>query len=63
MDLTLFYFDVAIYVDGKTKSMAIIYRELYNNSTVWKMSKYGVFSGLYFPIFGLKLEIYSKSPY
>ena len=25
----------------------------------WKMSKYGVFSGLYFPIFGLNTEIYS----
>ena len=28
-------------------------------NTVWKVSKYGVFSGLYFPIFGLNTEIYA----
>ena len=27
--------------------------------TTWKVSKYGVFSGPYFPIFGLNTEIYS----
>ena len=27
------------------------------------MSKYGVFSGSYFPPFGLNTEIYHKSPY
>ena len=27
--------------------------------TAWKVSKYGVFSGLYFPVFGLNREIYS----
>ena len=27
--------------------------------TAWKVSKYGVFSGLYFQIFGLNTEIYS----
>ena len=26
--------------------------------TVWKVSKYGVFSGPYFPVFGLNAEIY-----
>ena len=26
--------------------------------TAWKMSKYGVFSGPYFPVFGLNTEIY-----
>ena len=26
--------------------------------TAWKVSKYGVFSGLYFPVFGLNAEIY-----
>ena len=26
--------------------------------TVWKVSKYGVFSGPYFPVFGLNTEIY-----
>ena len=31
--------------------------------TVWKVSKYGVFSGLYFPTFGLDTERYSISPY
>ena len=28
-----------------------------------KMSKYGVFSSPYFPLFGLNIKIYSKSPY
>ena len=28
-----------------------------------KMSKYGVFSGPYFAVFGLNIKIYSKSPY
>ena len=27
------------------------------------MSKYGIFSGPYFPVFGLNAEIYGKSPY
>ena len=27
--------------------------------TVWKVSKYGVFSGSYFPLFGLNTEVYS----
>ena len=36
--------------------------------TTWKVSKYGVISGPYFPVFGLNTEIYevnlrSKSPY
>ena len=33
--------------------------------TVWKESKYGVFSGPYFPIFGLNTEKYGpeKTPY
>ena len=30
-----------------------------NISTVWKVSKYGVISGPYFPVFGLNTEIYS----
>ena len=29
--------------------------------TAWKVSKYGVFSGLYFPAFGLNTETYSVS--
>ena len=28
--------------------------------TVWKVSKYGVFSGSYFPLFGLNMEIQSE---
>ena len=27
--------------------------------TAWKRSKYGVFSGPYFPVFGLNTEIYA----
>ena len=29
------------------------------NITVWKVSRYGVISGPYFPVFGLNIEIYS----
>ena len=32
-----------------------------NYVTAWKVSKYGFFSGPYFPVFGLNAEIYSKS--
>ena len=28
-------------------------------NTAWKVSKYGVFSGLYFPLFGLNSDIYT----
>ena len=28
-------------------------------NSAWKLSKYGVFSGPYFPVFGLNTEIYS----
>ena len=30
-------------------------------STAWKVSKYGVFPGLYFPAFGLNMERYRVS--
>ena len=29
--------------------------------SAWKVSKYGVFSGLYFPVFGLNTEIYEAN--
>ena len=29
----------------------------------WKVSKYGVYSGQYFPVFGLNAEIREKTPY
>ena len=32
--------------------------EILKNAFVWKLSKYGVLSGPYFPIFGLNTEIY-----
>ena len=32
---------------------------LCNTPAAWKVSKYGVFSGPYFPVFGLNTEIYS----
>ena len=31
----------------------------FTNQTAWKVSKYGVFSDPYFPVFGLNTEIYS----
>ena len=38
------------------KSTLIAY---WKNATMWKVSEYGVFSGPYFPVFGLNTEIYS----
>ena len=32
-----------------------------NQCIAWKMSKYGDFSGPYFPVFGLNTEIYGKN--
>ena len=32
-------------------------------NTAWKVSKYGVFSASYFPVFGLSMERYGFSPY
>ena len=34
-------------------------------TTAWNVSKYGVFSGLYFPVFGLNTDgdLLRKSPY
>ena len=43
----------------KLNSVWSIASWLYSNpSTTWKVSKYGVFSGPYFPAFGLNTEIY-----
>ena len=36
-----------------------IKRESWKANTAWKMSKYGFFSGPYFPVFRLNTEIYS----
>ena len=36
----------------------MMYDRLLNISTALKMSKNGVFSGPYFPVFGLNAEIY-----
>ena len=32
--------------------------KIWNPNTAWKVSKYGVISGLSFPVFGLNKEIY-----
>ena len=41
----------------------ILFRLLtFTNTTVWKVSKYRVFSGLYFPAFGLNTKIYEVNP-
>ena len=36
----------------------ILFWLIYCPNTAWKVSKYGVFSGPYFPVFGLNTEIY-----
>ena len=43
---------------GQMKSYFLMY---YGTTTVWNVSKYGVFSGLYFPAFGLNTERYEVS--
>ena len=39
--------------------------DLKDATTAWKVSKYGIFSGTYFPVFGLNIRKYEteKSPY
>ena len=39
-------------IDSQLHSMS------FDITTAWKVSKYGVFSGPYFPVFGLKTDIY-----
>ena len=43
----------------KMKLLQRLWREYIMQHTSWKVSKYRVFSGLYFPVFGLNTEIYS----
>ena len=40
---------------GRNETVIRVYIILY---TAWKVSKYGVFFGPYFPVFGLNTEIY-----
>ena len=44
---------------------SVIAHQIEKIETAWKVSKYGVIFGQYFPVFGLKTDIYgeSKSPY
>ena len=51
----LFYFIL------KALFVLIIYKFLSWLFTAWKVSKYGFFSGPYFPVFGLNPKIYSVS--
>ena len=34
-----------------------LFVKIVEGTTAWKVSKYGVISGLYFPVFGLNMEI------
>ena len=49
--------------NGKGTSRMLFYSKHLNNVTltVWKVSRYGVISGPYFPVFGLNTERYSVS--
>ena len=51
-----FFQDVVL---QKIQTMNYQYQQL---ATAWRVSKYGVFSGRYFPVFGLNTEIYG-APY
>ena len=47
-----------------TQTVSYFFTAKYKIFTAWKVFKYGVFSGPYFPVFGLNTEINSvKSPY
>ena len=39
--------------------------QVLNNYTAWEVSKYGIFSGPYFPVFGMNTRKYGpqKTPY
>ena len=41
------------------KCINLKFKREFVSCIAWKVSKYGVFPGLYFPVFGLNLEIYS----
>ena len=45
---------------SRNKTFEIMAKNYANadTNTAWKVSKYGVFSGPYFPVFGLNTEIY-----
>ena len=47
------------------KKNFVNFEDLFKICTVWKVSRYGVFSGPYFPVFEKNTEIYllRKSPY
>ena len=40
------------------KDLETISNKPKENDTAWKMAKYGVFSGQYFPVFGRNTKIY-----
>ena len=40
-----------------------VLKEIKKLNPAWKVSKYGVISGPYFPVFGLNTEIYGVNPY
>ena len=44
---------------------SVIAHQIEKIDTAWKVSKYGVILGQYFPVFGFNTDIYgkSKSPY
>ena len=42
-------------------SLLVYYLLIFSINTTWNVSKYGVFSGPYFPAFGLSTEIYEVS--
>ena len=41
-----------------SENLQIFLKKLTDIHTSWQVSKYGTFSGLYFPLFGLNTEIY-----
>ena len=48
---------------SKMKKSFVASRSSFSKLSLREISKYGVFSGPYFAVFGLNTEIYCKSPY
>ena len=62
-DLCFQLFQVLTYLILHLYSIALLAKVLHfrKNHTTWEVSKYGVISGPYFPVFGLNTETYSVS--
>ena len=55
------HFNCDTSVQLPVSSFLVLRKKYYQRGTAWKVSKYGVISGPYFPVFGLNTEIYEAN--